>query len=75
MKEITASVGAIFTVIAGLFFLSFLVSWPAMMLWNGCLVGAVDGVNEISWLQAWGLQFLFGLLFNTSISTKSWSRT
>jgi len=22
--------------------LSFLLSWPIMMLWNGCLVGAVD---------------------------------
>jgi hypothetical protein len=71
MIKISALGGAIVTVIAGLFFLSFLLSWPVLMLWNGCLVGAVDGVQEISWLQAWGLQFLFNLLFNTSISTKS----
>jgi hypothetical protein len=73
MTKISAVVVAIITVIAGLFFLSFLLSWPVMMLWNGCLVDAVDGVHEIGWLQAWGLQFLFSLLFNTSISTKSWN--
>ena len=71
MIKIPATVGAIITVIAGLFFLSFLLSWPVMMLWNGCFVGAIDGVQEIGWLQAWGLQFLGNLLFNTSISTKS----
>lgn len=71
MIKIPALGGAIVTVIAGLFFLSFLLSWPVLMLWNGCLVGAVDGVQEITWLQAWGLQFLFNLLFNTSISTKN----
>jgi hypothetical protein len=42
-----------------------------MMLWNGCLVGAVDGVQEIGWLQAWGLQFLFNILFKASITSKS----
>jgi hypothetical protein len=71
MKEINLPFGSIITVIAGLFFLSFLLSWPVMMLWNGCLVGAVDGVQEITWLQAWGLQFLFALLFKASISTKT----
>ena len=52
-------------------FLSFVLSWPVMMLWNGCLVGAVAFVQEITWLQAWGLQFLFNLLFKASITTKS----
>jgi hypothetical protein len=51
-------------------FLSFLLAWPVMHLWNGCLVGAVDGVREIGWLQTWGLQFLFNLLFKANISTK-----
>ena len=47
---------------------SFLLSWPVMMLWNGCLVDAVTGVNEITWMQAWGLNFLCGLLFNKASS-------
>jgi len=50
---------------------SFLLSWPVYMLWNGCLVGAVNGVNEVTWLQAWGLSLLFGLLFKTTVNNKS----
>ena len=63
----------LFIVLGGILFLvfiSFLFSWPVYMLWNGCLVGAVRGVNEVTWLQAWGLNFLFGLMFNPSITTK-----
>jgi hypothetical protein len=65
------------TVIAGiatlltLLMISFLLAWPVMALWNGCLVPAVDGAKEISWLQAWGIQVLFGFLFKTSHTTKS----
>lgn len=49
-------------------FLSFLFSWPVMMLWNGCLVGAVSGVSEITWLQAWGLAILCNILFKATAS-------
>ena len=59
----------LFTVIGGiafLVFLSFLLSWPVYMLWNGCLVDAVQGVKEVTWLQAWGINFLFGILFKPS---------
>lgn len=52
-----------------LVFLSFLLSWPVYMLWNGCLVGAVNGVNEVTWMQAWGINFLFGILFKPSGSS------
>jgi uncharacterized membrane protein YdbT with pleckstrin-like domain len=50
--------------------LSFLLAWPVMMLWNGCLVPAVEGVKEIGWLQAWGLQFLVNMLFRISVTKK-----
>ena len=53
----------LFMGIAFLLFVSFVMSWPVYMLWNGCLVDAVDGVKEVTWLQAWGLNFLFGILF------------
>jgi hypothetical protein len=56
--------------IASLVFLSFLLSWPVYMLWNGCLVGAVSGVAEVTWLQAWGLTVLCGFLFKPSSSSK-----
>jgi hypothetical protein len=48
---------------------SFLLSWPTYMLWNGCLVGAVNGVNEVTWLQAWGLNLLVGFMFKSGLST------
>ena len=70
MKEAFVALGAIVAFIASLLFLSFLLSWPVMMLWNGCLVGAIDGVREVTWLQAWGLQFLFGLLFKATVTKK-----
>ena len=63
---ITTIVGSITLVLA----VSFLLCWPVMMLWNGCLVGAIDGVHEVSWLQAWGICVLCGFLFKTTASTK-----
>ena len=66
MKYITAFIGLILVLVL----VSFLLAWPVMELWNQCLVPAVDGVREIGWLQAWGLQFLFGILFRTQISNK-----
>jgi hypothetical protein len=71
MDKIFTIVGAIIVGLGGLLFLSFLLSWPVYMLWNGCLVGAIDGVKEVTWLQAWGLNILFGILFSASSSRKS----
>ena len=70
MNQITSAVGAFVIIIAGALFVSFLLAWPVMELWNGCLVPAVDGVKQIGWLQAWGLQFLINMLFKASITTK-----
>ena len=70
MKELTLALAAILAGIATLLFLSFVLSWPVMMLWNGCLVSAVDGVKEVTWLQAWGLQFLCGILFKSTLTKK-----
>lgn len=61
---------ALFTILGGilfLVFLSFLLSWPVYMLWNGCLIGAVNGINEVTWLQAWGINLLAGFLFKTTV--------
>jgi len=52
--------------IATLVFLSFVLSWPVMALWNGCLVDAVTGIKEITWLQGWGISILCGILFKPS---------
>ena len=70
MNQITSAVGAFVIIIAGALFVSFLLAWPVMELWNGCLVPAVDGVKQIGWLQAWGLQFLVVMLFRISATKK-----
>lgn len=70
MEKLTVMIGAIVVAILGLVLLSFLLSWPVYMLWNGCLVGAVAGVSEVTWLQAWGISILCGLLFKTTVNSK-----
>lgn len=59
MDTITKIVAAIVVVV----FLGLLLSLPIWLLWNSCLVPAINGVNEIGWLQAWGLNILFTGLF------------
>jgi predicted tellurium resistance membrane protein TerC len=66
MNIIIAIIGVVSLVVL----LGLLFSLPVMLLWNGCLVGAIAGINEISWLQAWGIMILFGLLFKSSVDTK-----
>jgi hypothetical protein len=56
--------GSVIFALAVFIVISVMLAWPVMMLWNGCLVDAVTGVKEITWLQAWGINFLFGILFN-----------
>ena len=60
------AIGAILFVVG----ITFLLSWPVMALWNGCLVPAVDGVHEVTLLQAWGLSVLAGFLFNRQTIVK-----
>jgi hypothetical protein len=68
VKSLSVAIGAIVLGIAGILVLSFLLSWPVYMLWNGCLVGAVVGVSQVTWLQAWGLTVLCGFLFKSNVS-------
>ena len=70
MDKVFVVIGAAIVGIAGIVFVSFLLSWPVMWLWNNALVGAVVGVNEVSWVQAWGISTLCGILFKSSITKK-----
>lgn len=66
MRAIYGFVGLIVViVIYGL-----IASLPVWLLWNYCLLGAIDGIHEISWLQAWGILVLFSLLFKTTQTEK-----
>lgn len=68
MDNVYVVIGGAIVGIASIVFLSFLLSWPVMWLWNNALIGAVVGVNEVSWVQAWGISTLSGILFKTSVS-------
>jgi hypothetical protein len=61
----------LFTIIGGIgliVFLSFLLSLPVMLLWDAVMPGIFPGLREITWLQAWGLSLLCGLLFKSHTS-------
>lgn len=58
----------ILTTIVGLFIVAAIVSLPVMLLWDWLMPG-IFGLREITWLEAWGLNFLCGLLFNKSHNT------
>lgn len=47
--------------------LSFLLSYPLMLLWNGCLVPAAPALNEVTWLQMWGIIILTKGMVKSSI--------
>ena len=68
MDKVFVVIGAAIVGIATVVFFSFVLSWPVMWLWNNALVGAVVGVNEVSWLQAWGISVLCSLLFKSTVS-------
>lgn len=69
-SSISMAAGVVFAALAIILGLSFIFSLPIMLLWNGCLVPAVTGLSEISWLQGWGISILSALLFKSSASTK-----
>lgn len=49
--------------------LGLLMALPTWLLWNAFLVPAIEGVKEIGFIQAWGLNVLFTGLFKNTTST------
>ncbi len=70
MSNFITSLIAVLGAVAALLVIGFLMSWPVMMLWNGCLVDAVTVVKPIGWLQAYGLTILAAFLFKSYATTK-----
>lgn len=48
--------------------LGILLSFPCMWLWNG-LLPDLFGFKTITWLQAWGLMVLSGMMFKSPSSS------
>lgn len=58
--------GALSAIVA----LSFIFSYPLMLLWNLCLVPAVSILKEVGWLQMWGISVLITFLFKSTMINK-----
>jgi hypothetical protein len=57
------------SVLAIIVFFGLLVSLPVMLLWDW-LMPILFNLPTITWMQAWGLMVLCGLLFKSSVSFK-----
>ncbi len=66
LDKLIVGVGATVIVLAIVVVVGLLLSFPLMLLWNACLVPAVSGLSEITWLQAWGILIASNLLFKST---------
>lgn len=71
MKTVVSIIGLLGAAVGVIVFFGLLFSLPVMWLWNACLVAAIPGVNEIGWLQAWGIMILCGFLFKNTTPSKN----
>jgi hypothetical protein len=55
----------IFLSVLGLFALVMILVYLECFLWNVYLVSAIDGINEVGFIQMLGIDVLFGLLFGS----------
>ena len=71
MSNVATILGTFVAFVLVLGFIAIIMAYPTMWLWNNCLIGAVDGVNDISFWQALGINVLAGILFKNSSSSKN----
>lgn len=70
MKSIANQLGIFAAALLLVALIAILLAYPTMLLWNGCLEPAVDGVNKIGLLQALGLNVLASILFKSYSQSK-----
>jgi hypothetical protein len=71
MNKLTETIGLFFIGLVVIAIFAIIMAIPTWFLWNNCLASAINGVNEISLLQALGINFLFSILFKGNNSTNS----
>jgi len=62
MEELYKALGGFVLGVMLVLAVGLVLSWPVMTLWNNCLVDAIVGLQDITWLQAWGIAILARLL-------------
>ena len=55
MEKVAGLIAALVAVVV----ISMVMAYPLMILWNKCLIPAVPGLQEVEWLQMWGITVLF----------------
>jgi hypothetical protein len=70
MQNFLVVLGALIVVGLAVCLAGLLFSIPVWLLWNGCIVGTIAGIGEITWLQSWGILILCGLLFKPYSKSK-----
>lgn len=65
MDKLLAGVAALVLAIAGIAFFAFLLALPFMLAWN-YVVPDVFHLPELTWMQAWALEFVGATLFKSS---------
>lgn len=58
----------LFATLAAAVVLGAIVSYPAMLLWNSCLVPAIPAIKEVGWIQAWGIMVMGQLMYQSKIT-------
>ena len=66
MEKVLAIVVVFLGVLVALVAFSALFALPVEWLWNGTLVEVFPSVKQVTFMQAWGLNLLAGMLFKSS---------
>ena len=60
----------LFATILAVLLVGFLFSYPAMLLWNYCLVPAIPALAPVTWMQMYGIQVMLSILVPKAGSSK-----
>jgi uncharacterized membrane protein YccC len=66
MEKLSTAIGTFIGVIIIGAMISIIMAWPVQLLWNACLAPAVEGINQIGFWQALGINVLFSIIFKST---------
>jgi len=66
MNKSTASLSLGLLLLLGSIVFGLFLAWPFQWLWNNALVGSINGINPISFWEAYGIYILSTIIFRSS---------
>jgi uncharacterized membrane protein len=70
MQVLYKALGLFFASLGLVVLIALFAALPTYLLWNACLVPAIEGVNEIGFGQALGINILASILFKSTANVK-----